>query len=130
MLNELYTFAEPVQVVPFSNLKWGKFTLLHTDISIVIQGSVADIETGREKFSVWLECRKIKQADLVCISADKQEQIKSAGCKYLLIHSERGKVGYWAEIGKTLNFSVWERQAIDEDNEKALIYELMHPYTA
>ena len=30
MLNELYTFAEPVQVVPFSNLKWGKFTLLHT----------------------------------------------------------------------------------------------------
>ena len=31
MLNELYTFAEPVQVVPFSNLKWGKFTLLHTD---------------------------------------------------------------------------------------------------
>ena len=46
------------------------------DISIVIQGSVADIETGHEKFSVW------------------------------------------------------ERQAIDEDNEKALIYELMHPYTA
>lgn len=31
MLNELYTFAEPVQVVPFSNLKWGKFTLLHND---------------------------------------------------------------------------------------------------
>ena len=31
MLNELYTFAEPVQVVPFSSLKWGKFTLLHTD---------------------------------------------------------------------------------------------------
>ena len=30
MLNELYTFAEPAQVVPFSNLKWGKFTLLHT----------------------------------------------------------------------------------------------------
>ena len=32
MLNELYTFAEPVQVVPFSSLKWGKFTLLHTII--------------------------------------------------------------------------------------------------
>ena len=32
MLNELYTFAEPVQVVPFSNLKWGKFTLLHTNM--------------------------------------------------------------------------------------------------
>ena len=30
MSNELYTFAEPVQVVPFSSLKWGKFTLLHT----------------------------------------------------------------------------------------------------
>ena len=30
MSNELYTFAKPVQVVPFSNLKWGKFTLLHT----------------------------------------------------------------------------------------------------
>lgn len=34
MLNELYTFAEPVQVVPFSNLKWGKFTLLHTHIVV------------------------------------------------------------------------------------------------
>lgn len=32
MLNELYTFAEPVQVVPFSSLKWGKFTLLHTSM--------------------------------------------------------------------------------------------------
>ena len=32
MLNELYTFAEPVQVVPFSSLKWGKFTLLHTPV--------------------------------------------------------------------------------------------------
>lgn len=100
------------------------------DIDINIEGSVADIDTGRAKFSVWLESRKIKKADLICISAEKQEQIKSAGCKYLLIHSERGKVGYWAEIGKSLNFSVWERQAIDEDNEKALIYELMHPYTA
>ena len=30
MSNELYTFAKPVQVVPFSSLKWGKFTLLHT----------------------------------------------------------------------------------------------------
>ena len=77
------------------------------DININIEGSVADIDTGRAKFSVWLESRKIKKADLICISADKQEQIKSAGCKYLLIHSERGKVGYWAEIGKSLNFSVW-----------------------
>ena len=36
MLNELYTFAEPVQVVPFSNLKWGKFTLLHTPLGIFV----------------------------------------------------------------------------------------------
>ena len=35
MLNELYTFAEPVQVVPFSNLKWGKFTLLHTYVGFI-----------------------------------------------------------------------------------------------
>lgn len=28
MLNELYTFAEPVQVVPFSSLKWGKFRIM------------------------------------------------------------------------------------------------------
>ena len=26
----IQAFEEPVQVVPFSNLKWGKFTLLHT----------------------------------------------------------------------------------------------------
>ena len=100
------------------------------DIDINIEGSVADIDTGCAKFSVWLESRKIKKADLVCISADKQEQIKSAGCKYLLIHSERGKVGYWAEIGRQMNFSVWERHAIDENNEDALIYELIHPYSA
>ena len=37
MLNELYTFAEPVQVVPFSNLKWGKFTLLHTFDEIIYE---------------------------------------------------------------------------------------------
>ena len=36
MLNELYTFAEPVQVVPYSSLKWGKFTLLHTLLDLVI----------------------------------------------------------------------------------------------
>ena len=35
MLNELYTFAEPVQVVPFSSLKWGKFTLLHTVLQML-----------------------------------------------------------------------------------------------
>ncbi len=34
MLNELYTFAIPVQVVPFSNPKWRIFTLLHTGIII------------------------------------------------------------------------------------------------
>ena len=37
MSNELYTFAEPVQVVPFSSLKWGKFTLLHTPDGSQIQ---------------------------------------------------------------------------------------------
>lgn len=37
MLNELYTFAEPVQVVPFSSLKWGKFTLLHTPILLIVK---------------------------------------------------------------------------------------------
>ncbi len=26
----IQAFEDPVQVVPFSNLKWGKFTLLHT----------------------------------------------------------------------------------------------------
>ena len=41
MLNELYTFAEPVQVVPFSSLKWGKFTLLHTPhITTVMRGQI------------------------------------------------------------------------------------------
>jgi len=100
------------------------------DININIEGSVADIDTGRAKFSVWLESRKIKKADLICISAEKQEQIKSAGCKYILIHSERAKTGYWAEIGRQMNFSVWERHAVDENNEDALIYELIHPYSA
>lgn len=43
MLNELYTFAEPVQVVPFSSLKWGKFTLLHTDNHIVTSQPLSTI---------------------------------------------------------------------------------------
>ena len=100
------------------------------EIHITIEGSVADIDTGRAKFSVWLESRKIKKADLICISAEKQEQIKSAKCKYILIRSERAKTGYWAEIGRQMNFSVWERHAVDENNEDALIYELIHPYSA
>ena len=46
MLNELYTFAEPVQVVPFSSLKWGKFTLLHTPGCIsVSEGAIAPAVT-------------------------------------------------------------------------------------
>lgn len=100
------------------------------EIDINIEGSVADIDTGCAKFSVWLESRKMKKADLICISADKQEQIRAVGCKYILIHSERAKIGYWAEIGRQMNFSVWERHAVDEDNEDALIYELIHPYSA
>ena len=46
MLNELYTFAEPVQVVPFSNLKWGKFTLLHTPVKEVAAKTDEDRNTG------------------------------------------------------------------------------------
>ena len=44
MLNELYTFAEPVQVVPFSSLKWGKFTLLHT-----MRLHVSSVESARQE---------------------------------------------------------------------------------
>lgn len=45
MLNELYTFAEPVQVVPFSSLKWGKFTLLHTALGRGYDGCAYKKET-------------------------------------------------------------------------------------
>ena len=48
MLNELYTFAEPVQVVPFSNLKWGKFTLLHT-----VNSSFDDIQVDMSFSKTW-----------------------------------------------------------------------------
>ena len=43
MLNELYTFAEPVQVVPFSNLKWGKFNLLHTAKALSVSAYSKDV---------------------------------------------------------------------------------------
>ena len=55
MLNELYTFAEPVQVVPFSSLKWGKFTLLHTSgqdaarLRLVVPGSGGRHEEADER---------------------------------------------------------------------------------
>lgn len=100
------------------------------DISIDIQGSVADISTGQEKFSVWLESRKMKRADIICLSSHRQEEIKAARCKYILLHSERGKVGYWGELGKELNYCMWERHASDEFGEDVLIYELIYPYTA
>ena len=44
MSNELYTFAEPVQVVPFSSLKWGKFTLLHTRYILIAFAKIIKFE--------------------------------------------------------------------------------------
>lgn len=100
------------------------------EIDIDIQGSVADIHTDSDSFCVWLECRKMKHSGLVAISADRLEQIRATGAKYILIHSERGKVGYWVEIGKEMNFCAWARTATDEFNEQVMIYELLHPYSA
>lgn len=100
------------------------------EIDINIEGSVADILTGSDCFCVWLECRKMKQSGLIAISADRLEQIRATGAKYILIHSERGKVGYWVEIGKEMNFCAWARTATDEFNEEVMVYELLHPYSA
>ena len=100
------------------------------EIDINIEGSVADIFTGRESFCVWLECRKMKPSGLIAISADRLEQIRATGAKYILIHSERGKVGYWVEVGKEMNFCAWARTATDEFNERVMIYELLQPYSA
>lgn len=100
------------------------------EIDINIEGSVADIFTGSASFCVWLECRKMKPSGLIVISADRLEQIRATGAKYILIHSERGKVGYWVEIGKEMNFCAWARTATDEFNEEVMVYELLHPYSA
>ena len=54
MSNELYTFAKPVQVVPFSNLKWGKFTLLHTILTISPQFS-----TGKNQTTIGKQSHRI-----------------------------------------------------------------------
>ena len=51
MSNELYTFAEPVQVVPFSSLKWGKFTLLHTLKSSEVSAEQFQKSIGMRRFS-------------------------------------------------------------------------------
>ena len=48
MLNELYTFAEPVQVVPFSSLKWGKFRLSRKSMCLSIDLS----ESEQEVFNI------------------------------------------------------------------------------
>lgn len=100
------------------------------DIEINIEGAVADILTGSASFCVWLECRKMKPSGLIAISADRLEQIRATGAKYILIHSERGKVGYWVEVGKEMNFCAWARTATDEFNEQVMIYELLQPYSA
>ena len=100
------------------------------EIDIDIQGLVADIHTDSDSFCVWLECRKMKQSGLIAISADRLEQIRATGAKYILIHSERGKVGYWVEVGKEMNFCAWARTATDEYNERVMIYELLQPYSA
>ena len=100
------------------------------DIEINIEGSVADILTGSASFCVWLECRKMKPSGLIAISSDRLEQIRATGAKYILSHSERGKVGYWVEVGKEMNFCDWARTATDEYNERVMIYELLQPYSA
>ena len=67
MLNELYTFAEPVQVVPFSSLKWGKFTLLHTTCN--------DVEPNYRKTSSKCRiilCQILQPFDIfhICITSE------------------------------------------------------------
>ena len=105
-------------------------TLLRAAIVAELKARQEDIFTGSDSFCVWLECRKMKQSGLIAISADRLEQIRATGAKYILIHSERGKVGYWVEVGKEMNFCAWARTATDEFNEQVMVYELLEPYSA
>ena len=67
MLNELYTFAEPVQVVPFSNLKWGKFTLLHTATRTLtpLQSSNSDISDSTGVWAIRVNEQAVKARIMV-----------------------------------------------------------------
>ena len=101
--------------------------VLPENISIDIQGKVAEVSTGADRFSVWLDGRKLEDRGIVCYTADGQEMIKASGAKYILLHTPRGRKGYFFEVGRLLCKGAVAHHGQDELGDDVLVYMLFSP---
>lgn len=101
--------------------------VLPENISIEIQGKVAEVSTGTDRFSVWIDGRKLEDRGIVCYTADGQEMIKASGAKYILLHTPRGRKGYFFEVGRLLCKGAVAHHGQDEFGDDVLVYMLFSP---
>ncbi len=99
------------------------------DISISIEGQMADVKVGFREFSVYLSERRIKGVPAISYTSAAIDIIRATAAKYMLIHSERGRIGYFVEIDRELNFSAQLTATKDEENEDVWTYYLVAPIT-
>ena len=101
--------------------------VLPENITIDIQGKVAEVSTGADRFSVWLDGRKLEDRGIVCYTADGQEMIKASGAKYLVLHTPRWRKGYVFEVGRLLCKGAVAHHGQDELGDDVLVYMLFSP---
>lgn len=99
------------------------------DVSISIEGQMADVKVGFREFSVYLSERRIKGVPAISYTSAAIDIIRATGAKYMLIHSERGRIGYFVEVDRELNFSAQLTATKDEENEDVWTYYLVAPIT-
>ena len=97
------------------------------DVQINIEGQMADVKVGFNDFSVYLSERKIKGVPAISYTSSIIDIIRATGAKYMLIHSERGRFGYFVELERELNFSARLLSTKDEENEEVWTYYLIAP---
>lgn len=99
------------------------------EIEVKIEHHMADIKVGYTEFSVFLSERKVKDVPAISYTSTAIDLIRETGAKYMLIHSERGRVGYFVEVDRELNFSAQLTLTKDEENEDVWTYYLIVPLT-
>lgn len=90
---------------------------------------MADVKVGFREFSVYLSERRIKGVPAISYTSAAIDIIRATGAKYMLIHSERGRIGYFVEVDRELNFSAQLTATKDEENEDVWTYYLVAPIT-
>lgn len=99
------------------------------DIEINIEGQMADVKVGYTEFSVYLSERKVKGVPAISYTSAAIEIIRATGAKYLLMHSERGRIGYFVEVDRELNASAQLAVTRDECEEDVWTFHFHNPIT-